>query len=136
MVLRKQLSVPVAGIAESAMREAAAYGRPFSIVTTTPGLVPHITLCAHRLGLGSQPAAIRVTEGPLEELMADRGRLVNALERAARLSIDEDAAEVIVVGGGPLAAAAQALRSRLSVRIVEPVPAAMRWMTSSLLQSQ
>jgi allantoin racemase len=133
--LRKQLSMPVEGIAEPAMREAAARGRRFAIVSTTPGLVRHMLASAHRLGFGPQLAAVRTTEVPLEPLMRDSERLVDALEYAARLAIDEDAAQAIIVGGGPLAAVAQSLRHRLSVEVVEPIPAAMRRMTSILLQS-
>jgi allantoin racemase len=133
--LCKQLSMPVEGIAEPAMREAAALGRRFAIVTTTPGLVRHILATAHRLGFGPQLAAIRTTEAPLEALLRDSERLVDALEHAARLAMEQDAAGAIIVGGGPLAAAAQSLRRRLSVDVVEPIPAAMRRMTSILLQS-
>ena len=86
--LRKQLSMPVEGIAEPAMREAAAHGRRFAIVTTTPGLVRHMLATAHRLGFGPQLAAIRTTEALLEPLMRDSERLVDALEHAARLAME------------------------------------------------
>jgi Asp/Glu/hydantoin racemase len=56
------------------------------------------------------------------------------LERIARLAVNDHGAETIIVGGGPLAAAARALRDRLAVRMVEPIPAAMRRMTAELLQ--
>ncbi len=125
--LRRLLSVPVAGIAECAMREAAAGGRRFAIVTTTPALAPAIASRAERHGLGRQLASIRIAEGPLDALMADSVRLVAALERAAHLAIAEDGAEAIIIGGGPLAAAAKELRNRLSAPVVEPIPAAVRW---------
>jgi len=133
--LRKHLSVPVAGIAEPAMREAAAHGRRFAIVTTTPGLVQHILCSAQRLGFGPQLAAVRTTAEPPERLMSESERLVDALEQAARLAMEQDAVGSIIVGGGPLAAAAKSLRRRLSVEVVEPIPAAMRRMASILLQS-
>ena len=41
--LRKQLTQPVVGIAESAMREAGRGERCFSIITTTPELVRAMT---------------------------------------------------------------------------------------------
>jgi Asp/Glu/hydantoin racemase len=87
--LRGLLSVPVAGIAESAMREAAAGGRRFAIVTTTPALAPAIAVRTERLGLARQLTSIRITDGPLDALMADNIRLVAALSRAARLAIAE-----------------------------------------------
>jgi allantoin racemase len=130
--LRAALLVPVAGIAACAMGEAAAGGRRFAVVTTTPALVAAITARAENLGLGRQLAGIRITEGPPQALMADRQRLIAALERAARRAIAEDAAEAIIIGGGPLAAAAQELRSRLPCPVIEPIPAAVRWMNGRL----
>jgi Asp/Glu/hydantoin racemase len=130
--LRAALSVPVAGIAACAMGEAAAGGRRFAVVTTTPALVAAIAARAGSLGLGRQLAGVRTTEGLPQALMADRQRLVAALERAARRAIAEDAAEAIIIGGGPLAAAAQALRNRLPCPVIEPIPAAVRWMNARL----
>jgi allantoin racemase len=130
--LRATLSVPVAGIAACAMGEAAAGGRRFAVVTTTPALKSAIAARAGSLGLGGQLASVRTTEGPPQALMADRQRLIAALERAARCAIAEDAAEAIIVGGGPLAAAAQELRSRLPCPVIEPIPAAVRWMNARL----
>ena len=130
--LRGLLSVPVAGIAECAMREAAAGGRRFAVVTTTPALAPVIAARADGLGLGRQLAAIRTTEGRPDTLMADASRLVAALERAARLTLEEDGAETIIIGGGPLAAAARELGRRLSTVIVEPIPAAVRWLQAQV----
>jgi Asp/Glu/hydantoin racemase len=126
------LSVPVAGIAACAMGEAAAAGRRFAVVTTTPALVAAIAARAENLGFGRQLAGVRTTEGPPQALMADRPRLVAALERAARRAIAEDAAEAIIIGGGPLAAVAQELRSRLPCPVIEPIPAAVRWMNARL----
>jgi allantoin racemase len=130
--LRKLLSIPVAGIAECAMHEAAAGGRRFAVVTTTPALASAIASRAEGLGLGRQLSSIRITDGPPDALMADNMRLVVALERAARLAIDEDRAEAIIIGGGPLAAAAQELRDRFSTPIIEPIPAAVRWLQAQI----
>jgi allantoin racemase len=130
--LRRHLLVPVAGIGESALREAAAGGRRYSIVTTTPALVGSISAHAARLGLDRHLVSIRTTEGALEMLMADPALLAAALERAAIAAIDEDGAEAIIVGGGPLAAAAKMLRERLAIGVIEPIPAAVRWMHAQL----
>jgi allantoin racemase len=130
--LGEALSVPVAGIAACAMGEAAAGGRRFAVVTTTPALVSAIAARAASLGLGRQLAGVRTTEGPPQALMVDRQRLVAALEHAGRRAIAEDAAEAIIIGGGPLAAAAQDLRNRLPCPVIEPIPAAVRWMNARL----
>lgn len=58
--------------------------------------------------------------------MGDPQRLQDALEQACKDAIHQDGAQAIIIGGGPLAVAARALKDRLPVQIVEPVPAAVR----------
>lgn len=125
------LSVPVVGIAEAGMQAAAVHGR-FSVVTTTPALVDSIAGLAARYGLGDALASVRLTGGDLTVLMRDRERLVLALERACLEAIAEDGIKAIVIGGGPLAAAARELHGRLPVPIVEPLPCAVAQVLSVL----
>lgn len=123
--LRARLSVPVTGIAEAGMAEAASGRRRFAVVTTTPDLADAIAAKAAREG-HSNFAGTWVTPGEPTSLMADPEQLENALYAACVTAIEEGAAEAIVIGGGPLAVAAKSLVSRLPVPIIEPVPAATR----------
>ncbi|MFN5509762.1 MAG: aspartate/glutamate racemase family protein, partial [Burkholderiales bacterium] len=126
-------ALPMTGIAEAGMAEAAAGGRRFSVVTTTPRLVDSIGARARAYGHGERFLGVRLTPGDPALLMADPERLVGALEEACRAAIEIDGAEAIVIGGGPLAVAARALQGRFrlhgeaaAVPIVEPIPAAVR----------
>lgn len=121
--LRARLSVPVTGIAEAGMVEAASGRRRFAVVTTTPDLADAIAAKAASGG-HSNFAGTWVTPGEPASLMADPEQLENALYLASVAAIAEGAAEAIVIGGGPLATAARSLVSRLPVPIIEPVPAA------------
>ena len=58
-------------------------------------------------------------------LMADPGRLEAALEATIHRAVAEDAPDAATIGGVPLAAAAAALRPRLPVPVIDPVPAAV-----------
>jgi len=118
--------VPVVGIAEAGMGEAASGGRRFSVVTTTPLLVAAIERRAEAYGVRSNFAGVRLTQGEIGALMADQHTVEAALARACELAIVEDRAQSIVIGGGPLAVAARALAPRFDVSIVEPIRAAMR----------
>ncbi|MEO3472084.1 aspartate/glutamate racemase family protein [Roseomonas sp. CAU 1739] len=122
---RQRSVVPVTGIAEAAMAEAATHGR-FAIVTTTPLLVDAIAARARAYGHGGTFAGSWLTTGEPGRLMADPTMLEAALEAAIRRAMAEAAPDAIIIGGGPLAAAASALRPRLAVPIIEPVPAAAR----------
>lgn len=123
--IRALTRVPTTGIAEAAMAEAAAGGRRFSIVVTTPGLVPAIEARVAAYGCGQQFAGVRLTGGASGG-RRDEPPLPDAIRAACEAAISEDGAEAIIVGGGPLAATARALRSQLPVPLVEPVPAAIR----------
>lgn len=122
--LRAALRCPVTGIAEAGMAEAAAGGRRFAVVTTTPDLVEEIAATARRHGHGGFMGTW-LTRGDPVALTADPVALRGALEEACRPAIAAGA-QAIVIGGGPLAVAARALAGRLPVPLVEPVPAAVR----------
>lgn len=123
--LRRSLAIPVTGIAEAGMAEAARHGR-FVVVTTTPALAGSIARTAARYGHGQAFAGVRLTTGEPADLMADPARLFTALASACRDAIGEDGASAIVIGGGPLATAAHALRQSITVPVIEPIPAAVR----------
>ncbi|MFD2238968.1 aspartate/glutamate racemase family protein [Aureimonas populi] len=125
--LRDILDVPVTGIAEAGMAAAAAGGRRFAVVTTTPGLIGVIEKAASRYGHAALFAGTFLTEGDPVALMAEPYALVNALEAACKAAIRQGDAQAIVIGGGPLAPAARALAPTLGVALIEPVPAAIRF---------
>jgi Asp/Glu/hydantoin racemase len=118
--------IPVIGIAEASMLEAAKNGRRFSVATTTPDLVAAIRQCAARYGLAGQLASVRTTTGDAVQVMANPLVLRRALEEAAMTTIAEDGAQAVIIGGGPLAAVADELAGIFSVPIIEPIPAAVR----------
>lgn len=124
--LRTSLNVPVIGIGEAAIREAAGQGGRFGIVTTTPGLRNAIAAMVWRLLPGAAFTGVRVPAGDPVALAAAPRRQTAVLRRAVSDCIERDGAETVVVGGGPLTEAAAELRSLLGSIIVEPVPAAVR----------
>lgn len=128
--LRKSLTVPVVGIAESSFHEAAGGGRRFAVVTTTPDLKAAITARANAGGIGPQFAGVWLTPGDPVPLMRDEKALAEALAEAVSRAVREDAAEAVIIGGGPLASAARLLAPASPVPLIEPIPAAVRRMAS------
>jgi allantoin racemase len=61
--LRTRMSCPAVGIGECALAEAAAGGRRFAVVTTTPGLVESIARAVARLDLTASFAGVVLTNG-------------------------------------------------------------------------
>ena len=122
--LRDLLAVPVTGLAEAGMREAAQGGRSFAVVTTTPDLRDGIAATAVAYGhdrfLGTW-----TTPGDPVALTSDAAALATALAAACARAVDAGA-EAIVIGGGPLAEAARQLAPTSHVPLIEPLPAAVR----------
>ena len=121
--LRMRTKVPVIGIGEASLRAASYGGRRFGIATNTPGLAAVIETAVRRLRLDQNYTGLRLTTAASH---AD-----DALADSVARCID-DGAEAVVIGGGPLSAAAARLGQRLPVPIVEPVPAAIRAVLASL----
>jgi Asp/Glu/hydantoin racemase len=124
--LRRRVTIPVVGIAESAMLAAAEGGRRFGVATTTPKLRTAIDATAAGLGLAHCYTGTRLTlEDPLD-MMADPDRLVAALRLAVSACIERDGAEAVIIGGGPLGNAATALAPMFDVPVIAPICAAVR----------
>ncbi len=123
--LRRKVAVPVVGICEASMIEASEAGRRFGVATSTPDLAEAIGQRAHDLGLAHLYTGIRCTEGDPVALAADPALLIEALAGAVGACIEEDGAEAVVIGGGPLGEAAKALRPRFGKPVLGPIPSAV-----------
>ena len=124
--LRAAVGVPVVGIGEASLREAAALGRRFGVATTTPGLEAPIVAAIARLGLAGRFTGCRIPPGDPLRLAAQPALQDEALAEAVRLAIERDGAQAVVIGGGPLADSAGRIAARFSVPVIVPVAAAMR----------
>ena len=125
-LLRAHVAVPVVGIGEASMLEAASGGRRFGVATTTPGLADSIAQAVARLGLSAQFSGTRIPQDDPLRLAADPGLQDRLLGQAVRACIAEDGAQAVVIGGGPLAQSAERLAGRFGVPVISPVAAAMR----------
>ncbi|MFJ6103304.1 aspartate/glutamate racemase family protein [Streptomyces sp. NPDC092359] len=130
--LRAAVTVPVVGLGEAALREAAADGTRFGIATTTPLLAGTIADQVLSLGLADRYTGLRLAPGDPAHLRAAPELLLDRLGRAVRACAERDGAQAVVIGGGPLGEAAEALRDRCGVTVVAPVPAACRELTRVL----
>ena len=124
--LRKEILIPVVGLCEASMLEAAAGGRRFGVATVTPDLAASIAGRVHDLDLPHLYTGIRLTHGDPVALAADATRLEESLGQAVAECFEIDRAEAVIIGGGPLGQAAIALAKLFPRPIIAPIPAAMR----------
>ncbi|MCS3431694.1 aspartate/glutamate racemase family protein [Klebsiella sp. BIGb0407] len=118
--LREVISVPAIGIGEASLLAASLGQRPFAVVTVTPGLRDSISGYIGRLELSHLCRGVFITEEDASLLMDDPRYLEQQLYQASLLAIAKGA-EAIVIGGGPLAPAAERLKTRLPVPVISPL---------------
>lgn len=122
---RQRFAMPVIGIGEAVMTEAAAHGR-FVLIVPNPANEPIYRRHVEVYGVGDRLIAIRYIYPrlrPGEGGPADIRRVIAELARAAQ---DEDHADAVAIGGGPLAGTGSEVQSMLSIAVFESVPAAVR----------
>lgn len=124
--LRQRLHQPVTGLGEAGIAEAAAGGLRYAIVTVTPDLHESLVAAAHAVAPAAQFAGVRYTRGDPQALMRHPADLQQALLQACQEAVEQDGVRAIVIGGGPLAHAAQDIATQLGLRVVDPVGAAVR----------
>lgn len=123
---RELLSIPVIGLAEAAMLTACMLGRRFSVVTFSQSLGPWYRECVEYHGLVSRLASIRCLEGDFRDIASVQHEKEKLLVELCDRAIREDEADVIVLGGAPLAGLAAQVADRVSVPLVDGVAAAVR----------
>jgi allantoin racemase len=126
--LRNAVDLPVFGIGEEVFHEAARDGRAFSIVTVTPNedLIESFRQKAASLGYEAQYRGTRVTEGDPNELVRSPEKLDAALAKVVQVAVEQDNAQAVIMGGGPLSASALRLQPDFQVPLVVAVNAAAR----------
>ena len=130
--VRATAKVPVVGICESSLLDGAAGGRRFGVATVTPALADLIQADIDRLQLGALYTGIRLTEEEPRALAADPAKLLQTLTEAARLCLEADGADAVVIGGGPLGQAAIEIQRQLDAPIIAPIPSAVRRLLKAL----
>ena len=128
--LREVTGVPVMGLAEAALREAAGYG-PHAIVTGGLAWRPMLERFAIANGLSEGLAGIHVVEKSGVELMAipdgGAGELLGALRAAAAPPV-----RAVVIGGAALGGIAQRVAAQVDVPVIDSVQAGARWAATTL----
>jgi Asp/Glu/hydantoin racemase len=123
---RELLSIPVIGLAEAAMLTACMLGRRFSIVTFATAMAPWYRECVEYNGLSGRLASIRCVSGGLRDINSVQEEKRDALVKTCCLAVEQDEADVVILGGAPLAGLADKVAERVPVPLVDGVAAAVR----------
>ena len=123
---RELFDIPVVGLAEAAMLTACMLGRRFAIVTFASALAPWYEECVDMHGLSRRCAGIRALSGALASVDNVADEKESPLIELITKTISEAQADVLILGGAPLAGFADKIRARVPVPLVDPVQAAAK----------
>lgn len=123
--LREASGLPVVGLAEAAMRQAARHGR-FAIVTGGAAWVPMLERLARALQLDDALTGIHAVAPSGATLAADPAGALVLLAEACREAAR--GADAVILGGAGLAGYAEPLAPRVPVPLVDSVDASVAWL--------
>lgn len=123
---KELLDIPVVGVSEAAFLAAYMLGNRHAIVCLTSRLKTWYVEIAHAHGLASKLVAARVIPGPVADITRAKVDLKETLLAECLRAIAEDDAEVIIIGGGPIAGLAHEIRDEIPVPLIDGVSAAVK----------
>ena len=121
--LRSRLSIPVVGPGECAFHAAMMLGKKFSVITMWPQWFPLYDKVLNQHGWQHRCASVRSinTRPDVTELLEGKEEVVFAkLKAEAMRAIEEDGADVIVLGSTTMHQSATYLQSELPVPVINP----------------
>lgn len=121
---RELFDIPVVGMAEAAMMSASMLGERFSIVTFSPVMRRWYLDCVADSGLLQRCTGVRTPPDHPLDVSGLRERLRTELIDLSRRAALEDGADVIILGGAPLAGLATEIADGVPALVVDPVAAA------------
>jgi allantoin racemase len=123
---REFADIPVVGIEESAILAAWMLGRRYSIICLTPRLRTWYIECAHEHGLAGRLASVRALNAPIADITRAKEQYRDTLIAECMQAIEQDEAEVIIFGGGPIAGLARETADAIPVPTLDGVSCAVR----------
>ncbi len=123
--LQELLEVPVVDITEAAAHTACLLGHRYGVVTTLHRAIPQIQDRLRIAGLDSRCAGVRASGLSVLELDENPLAAVDAIVAEAKRSVEQDSAEVLVLGCGGMAGLDEAVRAATGVPVVDGVAAAV-----------
>lgn len=118
--------VPVIGIEEATLHVAAMLGHKFSIITSLSSRIPTRDLHVRLHGLESAFASAPALNMPVLEMDANPEKAKARILELARQAVQEDGAEVIVLGCAGLAGYAEDIERELGAVVLDPTSVAFK----------
>lgn len=120
--LRETTMKPVIHIMEAAILQAIPLGGKYSIITGSEQWRSILNKDICCLGLQNKCASVRAADmSSLETVSLDRHEVLNRILETSRVAIQDDKAEVIILGCAGLAGLQETISAALNVPVIDPV---------------
>ena len=123
---REISSIPIIGIEESSLHVAAMLGAKFSIMTPRKTRIAAKQEEVHIRGMNYFLASVRSLDLSVAETDADPEKTKQRIFDVATKAVQEDGAEVIILGCAGMAGYAPELEKRLGIKIIDPTAVALK----------
>jgi len=124
--LRAMTDAPVIGICQAALQTASVLGNGLSVVTTLDRSVPALEKIIQDYGFERQCRRVRATDVPVLDLEDPKSGARSAIEREIGRALEDDRAEVVVLGCAGMVDLSVELSRTFGVPVVEGVTAAVK----------
>lgn len=124
--IREITDKPVVGVAEAAFHMSAFLGAKFSVVSTLPRMRKDMEDRIRRHGGESRLASIRTPNLPVLAFHDDYEGAKKTLINAAREAVQDDLAEVIILGCAGMSGFADEVSREVGVPVIDTVMAAVK----------
>jgi allantoin racemase len=122
---REQFNLPIVGMAQASIMTAALLGEQFSIVTFTPLMSRWYIDSVEDSGLSSKFLGVRTPDANTLNAFAEQSTMEGELLRLVNQSVSEDRADVVILGGAPLAGMASKMQSQVNTLLLDPISSAV-----------
>lgn len=124
--LREVLDVPVVGLTEAALASASLLGNRFSIIAISQRIAGWYRETVEHCGFIGRLASIRALDQPIRDIGGVQGEHARRLHELCMAAIGNDGADVLILGGAPLAGLARSIAGTIPVPVVDGVSSAVR----------
>ncbi|MEM1563740.1 MAG: aspartate/glutamate racemase family protein [Candidatus Bathyarchaeia archaeon] len=118
---REIVSIPVIGVAEATMHVAATLGHKFSIIVGRRKWIPKMESNVYLYGIERKLASFRVINFTVPRMLKEPEMLKQAIINEAKKAVEEDGAEVIVLGCTGESGFVKELIEKIKVPVLDPV---------------
>ena len=123
---REVSDIPVVGIEEATLHMAAMLGAKFSIMTPRKQRIPSKSEHVHLRGLSHFLASVRSLDLSVAETDSDPAKTKQRLLDVARVAVESDGAEVIIMGCAGMAGYAAEIEEQLGAKVIDPAAVALK----------